>query len=67
MPTIPRGLSERLALLTQPAVILLGVGPYMNLLNQRIDELKEDMKEIRQAVKTLLLQQAATRPVLPDR
>ncbi|MYG64250.1 MAG: hypothetical protein F4158_06775, partial [Synechococcus sp. SB0675_bin_7] len=61
---------ERLALLTQPAVILLGVGLYVNLLNKRIDdlrdgvnkridELKDDMKEIRQDVKTLLLQQAA--------
>ncbi|MXW11956.1 MAG: hypothetical protein F4Z73_03600 [Synechococcus sp. SB0668_bin_13] len=69
---------ERLALLTQPAVILLGVGLYVNLLNKRIDdlrdgvnkridELKDDMKEIRQDVKTLLLQQAAKQPVTPER
>ena len=35
--------------------------------NKRIDELRDDMKEIRQDVKTLLLQQAAKQPVTPER
>ncbi|MYF36352.1 MAG: hypothetical protein F4226_06070 [Synechococcus sp. SB0678_bin_12] len=63
MPAIPHSLIEWLALFTQPAVNLLGVGLYVNLLNKRIDELKDDMKEVRQDVKTLLLQQAAKQPV----
>ena len=78
MPAIPHSLIEWLALLTQPAVILLGVGLYVNLLNKRIDdlrdgvnkridELRDDMKEIRQDLKTLLLQQAAKQPVTPER
>ncbi|MDE0647213.1 MAG: hypothetical protein OXI08_04000, partial [Cyanobacteria bacterium MAG IRC4_bin_6] len=64
MPTLPPGLSEWLALLTQPAVILLGVGLYVNLLNKRmddlrdgvnkrIDELRDDMKEIRDDMKEI--------------
>ncbi|MXY63483.1 MAG: hypothetical protein F4Y87_08780 [Synechococcus sp. SB0665_bin_28] len=51
MPAIPPGLSEWLALLTQPAVILLGVGLIVSQQNRlidamgkRIDELREDMK-----------------------
>ena len=32
-----------------------------------MDELRDDLKEIRQDVKTLLLQQAAQQPVTPER
>ncbi|MCY3653679.1 MAG: hypothetical protein OXG70_01390 [Cyanobacteria bacterium MAG IRC1_bin_28] len=64
MPALPHSLIERLALLTQPAVILLGVGLYVNLLNKRmddlrdgvnkrIDELRDDMKEIRDDMKEI--------------
>ena len=64
MPALPHSLIERLALLTQPAVILLGVGLYVNLLNKRmddlrdgvnkrIDELRDDQKELRKKVDDL--------------
>ena len=36
-------------------------------INKRIDELREDMKEIRQDVKVLLLQQTAKQPITPER
>jgi len=45
MPAIPPALSEWLALLTQPAVILLGVGLIVNQQNKRIDDLREDMNK----------------------
>ena len=61
MPAIPPGLSGWLALLTQPAVILLGVGLIVNQQNRlidamgkRIDELREDVKEIRKDVNARL-------------
>ena len=47
MPAVPSGLSEWLALLTQPAVILVGVGLIVNQQNKRIDDLREDVKELR--------------------
>ena len=47
MPAVPAGLSEWLALLTQPAVILVGVGLIVNQQNKRIDDLREDVKELR--------------------
>ena len=53
MPAIPPGLSEWLALLTQPAVILVGVGLLINQQNKRIDDLREDVKELRQKVDNL--------------
>ena len=53
MPAIPPGLSEWLALLTQPAVILGGVGLLINQQNKRIDDLREDVKELRQKVDNL--------------
>ena len=45
MPALPPELTEWLTLLTQPAVILLGVGLYVNLQNKRIDDLREDVKD----------------------
>ena len=45
MPPLPPELSEWLTLLTQPTVILLGVGLYVNLQNKRIDDLREDVKD----------------------
>ena len=53
MPAVPPGLSEWLALLTQPAVILVGVGLLINQQNKRIDDLREDVKELRQKVDDL--------------
>ena len=45
MPPLPPELTEWLTLLTQPTVILLGVGLYVNLQNKRIDDLREDVKD----------------------
>ena len=45
MPALPPELTEWLTRLTQPAVILLGVGLYVNLQNKRIDDLREDVKD----------------------
>ncbi|MXW40726.1 MAG: hypothetical protein F4Z75_06260 [Synechococcus sp. SB0668_bin_15] len=53
MPTVPPGLTERLALLTQPAVILVGMGLLINQRNKRIDDLREDVKELRKKVDDL--------------
>ena len=53
MPAVPPGLTEWLALLTQPAVILVGVGLLVNQQNKRIDDLREDVKELRQKVDNL--------------
>ncbi|MDE0646701.1 MAG: hypothetical protein F4226_02175 [Synechococcus sp. SB0678_bin_12] len=70
MPTLPPGLTDWLpsgfftALL---GLIWFEMKASEARLNRRIDELRDDMKEIRQDVKTLLLQQAATRPAVPDR
>ena len=68
MPALTPELGEWLKLLVQPALILAGVGLYVNLLNKRIDDLnkriddlRDDMKEIGKDVKALLLQQAATK------
>jgi len=81
MPTLPPGLSEWLS--SGFFTAFLGLILYelkaseargnwrmddlRDSMNRRIDELKDDMKEIRQDVKTLLLQQAAKQPVPPDR
>ena len=51
MPSIPSPLSEWLTLLTQPAVILLGVGLYVNLQNKRIDDLNKRIDDLRDDVK----------------
>jgi len=51
MPAIPSPLSEWLTLLTQPAVILLGVGLYVNLQNKRIDDLNKRIDNLREDVK----------------
>ena len=51
MPAIPSPLSEWLTLLTQPAVILLGVGLYVNLQNKRIDDLNKRIDDLREDVK----------------
>ena len=45
MPPLPPELTEWLTLLTQPTVILLGVGLYVNLQNKRMDDLREDVKD----------------------
>ena len=52
MPAIPPDPREWLTLLTQPAVILIGVGLIVNqqnrlidALSKRVDELREDQKE----------------------
>ncbi|MCY4236288.1 MAG: hypothetical protein OXE74_08360, partial [Cyanobacteria bacterium MAG CAR2_bin_4] len=45
MPVIPPGLSEWLALLTQPAVILVGVGLIVNQQNRLIDALRDSMNK----------------------
>lgn len=64
MPTIPPGLMEWLpsgfftALL---GLIWYEVKASEARVNKRIDELREDMKEIRKDVKALLLQQVATK------
>ena len=81
MPTLPPGLSEWLP--SGFFTAFLGLILYelkaseargnrrmddlRDSMNRGIDELKDDMKEIRQDVKTLLLQQAAKQPVPPDR
>ena len=70
MPTLPPGLMEWLP--SGFFTALLGLVWYEvkaseARLNKRINELRDDMKEIRQDVKTLLLQQAAKQPVTPDR
>ena len=71
MPTLPPGLSEWLPSGFFTA-FLLGLIWYEvkageARVNRRIDELRDDIKEIRQDVKTLLLQQAAKQPVTPER
>ena len=53
MPSIPSPLSEWLTLLTQPAVILLGVGLYVNLQNKRIDDLNKRIDDLRDDVKAM--------------
>ena len=53
MPPVPPGLGEWLALLTQPAVILVGVGLLINQQNKRIDDLREDVKELRKDLKDM--------------
>ena len=51
MPTLPPELTEWLTLLTQPAVILLGVGLYVNLQNKRMDDLNKRIDDLREDVK----------------
>lgn len=47
LPAIPPGLTEWLALLTPPAVILVGVGLIVNRQNRLIEALRDSMnKEI---------------------
>ena len=43
MPAIPPALGEWFALLSQPTVILIGVGLIVNQLNKRIDDLRSDL------------------------
>jgi len=50
MPAIPPALSEWLALLTQPAVILLGVGLIVNQQNKRTDDLNKRMDDLREGM-----------------
>lgn len=45
MPTPPPGLSEWLALLIQPAVILGEDALFLNQLNGRINDLRSDLKD----------------------
>ncbi|MCY4174008.1 MAG: hypothetical protein OXF25_08095 [Cyanobacteria bacterium MAG CAR3_bin_5] len=70
MPTLPPGLTEWLP--SGFITAFLGLLWYelkasKARINKRIDELREDMKEIRQDVKVLLLQQAAKQPITPER
>ena len=70
MPTLPPGLSEWLP--SGFFTAFLGLVWYElkaseARVNRRIDELRDDIKEIRQDVKMLLLQQAAKQPVTPER
>ncbi|MXY62588.1 MAG: hypothetical protein F4Y87_03965 [Synechococcus sp. SB0665_bin_28] len=70
MPTLPPGLSEWLP--SGFFTAFLGLVWYElkageARVNRRIDELRDDIKEIRQDVKMLLLQQAAQQPVTPER
>ena len=51
MPAIPPGLSEWLTLLTQPAVILVGVGLLINQLNKRIDDQNKRIDDLRSDMK----------------
>ena len=53
MPTLPSELSEWLTLLTQPAVILLGVGLYVNLQNKRIDDLNKRIDDLNKRIDDL--------------
>ena len=53
MPTLPPELTEWLTLLTQPAVILLGVGLYVNLQNKRIDDLNKRMDDLNKRIDDL--------------
>jgi len=53
MPAIPSPLSEWLTLLTQPAVILLGVGLYVNLQNKRIDDLNKRIDDLNKRIDDL--------------
>ena len=71
MPVVPSGRTEWLALLTQPAAILVGVGLLINQRNKRIDDLREDVKELRKDVKDLQAGQSSLRglsalPPLPS-
>lgn len=70
MPALPPGLTEWLP--SGFITAFLGLLWYEQKagearLNKRMDELREDLKELRQDVKTLLLQQAARQPVPPER
>ena len=53
MPTLPPELTEWLTLLTQPAVILLGVGLYVNLQNKRMDDLNKRMDDLNKRIDDL--------------
>ena len=53
MPAVPPGLTEWLALLTQPTVIPVGVGLLISQQNERIDDLREDVKELRKDLKDM--------------
>ena len=53
MPALPPELTEWLTLLTQPAVILLGVGLYVNLQNKRIDDLNKRIDDLNKRIDDL--------------
>ena len=53
MSTLPPELTEWLTLLTQPAVILLGVGLYVNLQNKRMDDLNKRMDDLNKRIDDL--------------
>ena len=58
MPPVSPGLSEWLALLSQPAVILVGVGLLINQQNKWIDDSREGVKELQRDVKDMQARQS---------
>ncbi|CZB14576.1 hypothetical protein [Candidatus Synechococcus spongiarum] len=67
MPAVPPGLSEWLALLTQPTVILVGVGLLINQQNQQINDLREDVKGLQKDLKDMQAGQSRLNRLLGSR